>query len=295
VHAFERRPETPVRSTGTCPGPVVGSLVVVMPAYNESDGLHDFLQDLDASLSPLARELTFVVVDDASQPPLESAVRFVAPALKGAVHVVRSRRNRGHGPSALAAYAHGLSHRPDLLLHVDGDGQISGDDAARLVLAAAAQGSDVVHGVRLRRVDPWFRRLLTRAVGLVLASADGSPADANSPFRAYRPEALRLLVALTPADSLVPHLHFSRSSHRAGLTTTCVEVAHRPRRGSVATGTTWRGLGARLNLPSARLIGFCLRAGWEVARHRRPATTPVVRTLSPAPTDAVVPAVAGRA
>lgn len=60
-------------------------LVVVMPAYNESDGLPEFLRDVDWHVSSLAESVTFVVVDDASSPSLEAAVRMAAQHSAGTV------------------------------------------------------------------------------------------------------------------------------------------------------------------------------------------------------------------
>jgi undecaprenyl-phosphate 4-deoxy-4-formamido-L-arabinose transferase len=233
-----------------------------MPAYNESDGLTDFLCDIDHHVSRLAESLVYVVVDDASSPSLESVVRFAAQSLKGRVDFLRNERNRGHGPTALTAYRRGLSHNPDLVVHVDGDGQISGADVAHLVLAM--EGANVAHGVRRHRTDPWFRRMLTAALGLVVNGAPPGPLDVNTPFRAYRPGPLVRLLSLTPAESLVPHVHFTLLERRLGWLSTPVEVEHRARRGEVTIGTTWRGVASRVNLPSLRLLRFCWRAASEV-------------------------------
>lgn len=248
----------------------LGRLAVVMPAFNESDGLADFLRDIDAHVAPLAGSVVYVVVDDASDPPLDGVVRFVGPSLAGEVELLRHATNRGHGPSALDAYRRGLELLPDLVVHVDGDGQIHGSDTARLVQALLlAPSRQVAHAVRRHRTDPWFRRLISRAIGSALSWGRGEVVDANTPFRAYRPVLLRELLAHTPTDALVPHLHFTLLEDRLGQAPTRVAVEHRARRGDDSTGTTWQGLASKVHLPTLRLLRFCGRAALEVLAARR--------------------------
>jgi undecaprenyl-phosphate 4-deoxy-4-formamido-L-arabinose transferase len=178
----------------------------------------------------------------------------------------------------LTAYRRGLCHEPDVLVHLDGDGQISGADVARLVLAT--QRADIAHGVRRNRTDPWFRRLLTSALGLVAGRSRYGLIDVNTPFRAYRPDHLLQLLRLTPTESLVPHVHFTLLERRLGWAPTPVEVEHCTRRGEGAIGTTWRGLASRVNLPSLHLLRFCWRATKEV---RAQAATRADLRADPAP------------
>jgi hypothetical protein len=143
-----------------------------------------------------------------------------------------------------------------VLVHVDGDGQFHGRDFPRLIAALDAEDADVVHGVRDGRTDPWYRKALTGAVGVLIAlSAGRRIPDVNTPLRAYRPEALRLLVDAIPADASVPHVHFSLAEARAGFTVRYLRVASIPRRGASTTGTMW-GRGNAVTLPPKRLRRF---------------------------------------
>ena len=242
-------------------------LAVVMPAYNEAEGLPGFLEELHRALSPLARRLDLVVVDDRSTDATAEVVRGQAARLPG-LTVIEAETNRGHGPTALAAYRAGLALEPDLIVHVDGDGQFHGIDLARAVRAAVATDADVVHGVRRGRDDPWFRRLLTAMVGVVVAVAAGQGVpDVNTPLRVYKPARLAELLELVPDDALVPHVHFSIAECRRGFRVRYVEVASLPRRGSNQTGTMW-GVERRPKLPPKRLRRFAREAAaelWQVS------------------------------
>ncbi|HUG51042.1 MAG TPA: glycosyltransferase family 2 protein [Terrimesophilobacter sp.] len=241
----------------------VAHLAIVMPAYNEAEGIRGFIDEIREHAAPLADRVTFVVADDRSTDATVIALEGIDD-----VRVEPQPRNRGHGPTALAAYRGGLALDPDLLVHVDGDGQFLGPDFARLVKAIESTRADVVHGVRHSRTDAWYRRVLTGAVGLMIAAvARRRVPDVNTPLRAYRPAALRVLVDAVPADALVPHVHFSLAEARGGFVVRYVAVRSIPRRGSSTSGTMWGG-GVKALVPPPRLRRFvvdALREAWRLS------------------------------
>ena len=242
---------------------LVNHLVVVKPAYNEAEGIRGFIEELRTHLEPLASRVGFVVADDRSSDGTAAALAGVEGVI-----VETQPTNRGHGPTALAAYRAGLALEPDLLVHVDGDGQFLGEDFPRVMSAMQRTGADVVDGVRTGRTDPWYRRMLSAGVGTLIALAAGRRIpDVNTPLRAYRPRTVAALVDAVPADAAIPHVHFSLAEARGGLTVRYVTVRSIPRRGESASGTMW-GQGARVSLPPKRLRRFALSAlseAWRVS------------------------------
>lgn len=237
-------------------------LAVVMPAHNEAEGLPGFLAEIAEHVAPLADRVSIVVVNDVST---DSTAEVLAALLETSpgLTVVTAAVNRGHGPTALAAYRAGLALEPDAIVHVDGDGQFEGKDFPALV--SALDDADVVHGVREHRTEPWYRRVLTGSVGLVVAVATGTRIpDVNTPLRAYRPEALSRLLELVPEEALVPHVHFSLAESRLGLRVRHVTVRSIPRRGSAATGSMWGEQAKQPMLPPPRLRDFSRRAALEL-------------------------------
>lgn len=241
-------------------------VAVVMPAYNESEGIVEFLEEIVAELTGKVDRLDIVVADDRSKDDtVERLRRSKVPGLRVAAQPV----NRGHGPTALAAYREGLETGARLILHVDGDGQFTGADIAKIVLAALADDSiDVLHGVRNGREDPWYRRSLSSGLRLVsrLIVARAVP-DLNTPLRAYRPDALRLLLEVVGTTTAVPHVHWSLAEVRAGLTVRYLPVQSIPRRGKSAVGTMW-GADTLPKLPPPRLrafVGGALAELWRVS------------------------------
>ena len=206
-------------------------VAVVMPAYNE-EALDDFLAEVEAALKPVTRRLHFIIVDDASTDELPIGRLDVLP-LGSTVHLIRNETNLGHGPSALRAYEAGLRTSPDLVIHVDGDGQFLGHDFVSLL--EAVTDFDGVVGARAGRKEPWFRRAMTIGARLMVGGGLVG-ADVNSPLRIYRIGALRRLLEEVRADSAVPHLHFAVLHARLGLDIREINVTHRPRRGATEVG-----------------------------------------------------------
>ena len=236
-------------------------IVVVMPAYNEAPGIEEFLLEIHQHVAPLASRLDIVVADDRST----DATAAVVDALGvERVQVLTQARNRGHGPTALAAYVAGMQLSPDLVVHVDGDGQFTGEDIACVIDALEATGADVVHGVRRGREDPWFRRALSFGLrAAVRPFAGRGVPDINTPLRVYRPEVLQQLIDAVGADAIVPHVHFSLAEARCALQVAYVPVRSLPRRGGETVGTMWGGSG-RPKLPPKRLRSFVRKASVEL-------------------------------
>lgn len=236
-------------------------LAIVMPAYNEAEGIRGFIDEVRDAVAPLADEVSFHIADDRSTDATPTVFDDVDDVT---VHVQPT--NRGHGPTALAAYRLGLATDPDVIVHVDGDGQFLGSDFPRLIGALVRENADVVHGIRDGRTDPWYRKSLTSAVGVMIALAAGRRVpDVNTPLRAYRPSALQSLIEAVPDGASVPHVHFSLAEARSGFVVRYVRVASIPRRGESAQGTMW-GRAAGVRLPPKRLRQFAVSALREVWR-----------------------------
>lgn len=255
-------------------------LVIVMPAYNEAEGIVGFIAEVTDAVASLADRVEVIVADDHSTDDTATVLSGIP-----GVSVETQATNRGHGPTALAAYRAGLALEPDVLVHVDGDGQFLGPDFVRVIDALERTGADVVHGVRTGRTDAWYRKALTRGVRLLVAVAAGRGIpDVNTPLRAYRPAAARALVEAVPSGAQVPHVHFSFAEARGGFDVRYVKVASIPRRGASESGTMW-GRASRL-LPPKRLRALMGAALVELWRLSLRPSAPLRAITRPATADA---------
>jgi glycosyltransferase involved in cell wall biosynthesis len=133
-------------------------LSVVVPAYNEAQGIADTVARLRAWLEAAGRPWELVVVDNASTDGTAHRV-----AADGGVRVLRNDVNRGKGYSVRRGM---LAAEGELRLHCDADCASSLESLAAM-LAALDAGADVVVGSRLARGARVGRRqpLRRRIVG----------------------------------------------------------------------------------------------------------------------------------
>jgi len=97
------------------------NLTIVIPAYNESEGLEKVLLDLQAETSDLAEEI--ILVDDGSQDDT------AAIAKASGVRVISHKRNIGYGASLKSGIR---TADTDYILTMDSDGQHHPDDVNKL-------------------------------------------------------------------------------------------------------------------------------------------------------------------
>ena len=212
-------------------------VAVAIPAYNESEGIGEFLIEIDEALSPNVSELTLVVVDDASTDDTVAAVEAIRGKVDAQVDITSMEHNTGHGGALLEAYRRALDTGADYIIAVDGDGQFLGADLRRL-LVLLEDGGEGVCGVRRFRYDPWFRMLMTKVLRVYISVGFGVPTrDANCPLRGYRRGLLDQLLQWIPDGSMVPNIYLAVLAARRGATLVEVDVNHRVRRGASATGT----------------------------------------------------------
>ncbi len=148
---------------------------VVMPAYNEEEGVAETVRPLLAVLDEIDRDFELLVVDDGSED------RTAECAEQAGAQVLRSRTNRGYG----AALKLGISRaRYDTILIIDADGTYPASAIPRLL--EHAEDCDMVVGARIgedvhipteRRMAKW----LLRRLAIYLAEQDIP--DLNSGLR----------------------------------------------------------------------------------------------------------------
>lgn len=136
------------------------SLSIVVPLYNEAEGLAAFHASLCAAVARLVAargiEVEVIYVDDGSR-DATLAVAHALPAAALDVQVVALSRNFGKEAALLA----GLEHaRFGAVLFMDGDGQHPPEMIETLVAQWLDHGYDVVYTAKAgRETESWPRRL----------------------------------------------------------------------------------------------------------------------------------------
>lgn len=219
-HSMRRAARTP-GVHGRLEFPPAGSLLAIVPAFNESASLARVVQDLSRVMS---RD-DILVVNDGSTDDTEALL----PAL-GARWLTLSQR-LGVGGAVRAGIRYARRGGYDYVVRIDGDGQHRACDIARLLRPVVAGHADAAMGSRFLaraiRADGWRRAsqaLLAKCLSVVTGR---TVTDPTSGFWLFGPRALRLLSGHHPAGYAEPELVLFL--HRNGLRLTEVPIRMRPR------------------------------------------------------------------
>lgn len=232
------------------------TIALAMPAYNEADGIIDFLDDIYENLSS---DIDFIViVDDFSSDSTSEIIKRYAK-LAHKIKLYKNDQNLGHGPSFVRAIEIALNLNPGIVITVDGDGQFRAIDIAEKLSNFHSSNLQILECCRINRSDPFFRQSVTFLLKLfVFIRVRQFPRDSNTPLRIYRADTLCSLVKQIPDSSLIPNIRFSVLARRCGLKFAETSIDSIPRRGLSAVGSSWKA--KRDWLPSVRFLGFCKKS-----------------------------------
>jgi glycosyltransferase involved in cell wall biosynthesis len=168
------------------------NILVSIPALNEGKSLQAVLERIKAVSVPHAK-ISILVVDDGSTDDTAKIARE-----HGAV-VISHGINRGLGTAFRSAVRYALSHRVDVMVTIDGDGQFDPADIPRLARPILENATDFVTASRFRnsdvipkmpRIKLWGNR---RIAWLVNQLAGTELHDVSCGYRAYSRESLLAL------------------------------------------------------------------------------------------------------
>jgi len=195
---------------------------VVIPVYNEAEGLPSFLAVLRHALDPLPQSAEVIFVDDGSADASAAILDEFARA-DSRLHVIRLRRNYGQTAAMMAGFLHATG---GVIIPMDADGQNDPHDIP-LLLAKLAEGYDVVSGWRREREDAaWSRVLPSRiANGLISRVMGVTLHDYGCTMKAYRRDVIEGVRLYGEMHRFIPVF-----AAWEGARVTELPVRHHPRR-----------------------------------------------------------------
>lgn len=116
---------------------------IVIPAYNEQQTLSEVIDGIR-----VAGEYVLVIVDDGSDPPLNSFIQ------QHGCHIIRHAVNLGQGAALQTGISYSLQKGADIIVSFDADGQHDPRDIKPLVSAVLEGKADVVMGSRFAGEAP---------------------------------------------------------------------------------------------------------------------------------------------
>ncbi len=169
-----------------------GSVLVIIPTYNESESLPGVIERLRRAVPDAD-----VLIADDNSPDGTGLLADELAAHDSHIHVLHRAGKEGLGKAYLAGFAWGLERDYEVLVEMDADGSHRPEELPRLL--AQMPHADVVLGSRWvpgGAVVNWpaSRRLLSQGGSLYTRMALGIPTrDATGGYRAYRASALASL------------------------------------------------------------------------------------------------------
>jgi undecaprenyl-phosphate 4-deoxy-4-formamido-L-arabinose transferase len=219
---------------------------VVVPIYNEEEGLAALFERLYPALDALGRSYELLFVDDGSRDRSPQLLRAQFERRPDVTRVLLLAGNFGQHMAILAAFERA---RGEVVVTLDADLQNPPEEIGRL-LAKFDEGHDYVGSYRRTREDSAFRRIASRLMNRVRERiTDISMTDQGCMLRAYGRDVVQAMNACREASTFIPALAYTFARHPAE-----VEVAHEERKAGRSKYSFYRLL--RLNFDL--VTGFSL-------------------------------------
>ena len=204
-------------------------LSVVIPAYNEEQNVTALLKRITEVFEPFERSFEVVIVDDGSTDKTLELLQEHKQS-KSWLRVIAFDRNYGQTCAMAAGFK---AARGAIIATLDADLQNDPMEIPRLI--EMLNECDAVVGWRLKRQDPWLRRVSTRIANNVRNKLSGeSIHDSACSLKVYKRACLEGLTLYKGMHRFMPTLLKMR-----GFKVMEVPVSHHPRYAGKAKYGVW--------------------------------------------------------
>lgn len=230
----------------------MSNVVVIIPAYNEEDGIVQVIRRVRACLD----NADIVVVDDGSTDATAQKV------LEEDAIVLSLPFNLGIGGAVQTGYKFAARGGYEIVARIDADGQHDASGLPRLIQAIQQGRADIVVGTRYAQ-DLGYRGSLPRLFGTKLFSTIASLAikqrvtDATSGFMAVTREVAEYCAHEYPVD--YPEVESLITLHRAGFRISEIPVHMSPRAGGKSSINWTRAAYYMVKVLISILVGLLRR------------------------------------
>lgn len=194
---------------------------VVIPVYNEEDGLAALFGRLYPALDALGRSYEIVFVNDGSQDRSAAILREQYQRRPDVTRVVLFNGNFGQHLAIMAGFE---KTRGKYIVTLDADLQNPPEEIGRMI-AEMDRGHDYVGTIRKMRQDTAFRRYASRAMnGLRERITRIQMTDQGCMLRAYSRDIIDAINACREVNTFIPALAYTFSQNPVEI-----EVGHEER------------------------------------------------------------------
>ncbi len=181
-------------------------LSVVIPVYNEEQGLQALFDRLYPALDKLGISYEIVFVNDGSRDRSAAILREQFQLRPDVTRVVLFNGNFGQHMAIMAGFEHCRGQR---IVTLDADLQNPPEDT-HLLLEKMDEGHDYVGSIRRQRSDSWWRHIASRAMnGLREKITHIKMTDQGCMFRAYDRKIIDAINSCHEVNTFIPALAYS--------------------------------------------------------------------------------------
>ncbi|MFZ2187724.1 MAG: glycosyltransferase family 2 protein [Candidatus Moraniibacteriota bacterium] len=204
-------------------------LSVVVPLYNEEGNVKELYRKIYEAVQKIGRPFEIIFIDDGSKDGTLAAAQGLLP-----LKLIVFRKNFGQ----TAAFDAGIkAARGEIIITLDGDLQNDPADIP-LLLAKIDEGYDVVSGWRVKRQDPWSKKIPSRIANLLRKILiHDNIHDSGCSLKAYRRECFKDVDLFGEMHRFIPAI-LELDGFRVGE----VAVSHHPRIHGVTKYNWKRGI-----------------------------------------------------
>ena len=238
---------------------IEGTLSLVLPAHNEEENITLVVERALEILPRYCEEFEIIIVNDGSKDQTPRIIDELA-AKDSRVRPQHHPVNKGYGAALTTGFKASTGAS---VMFMDADRQFDIADIG--LLAPFVKNFDIVAGFRMRRNDPFHRRVFAETFNVVVRILFGVHLrDIDCAFKIFRGDMLRS-TGLTAPGALI-NTEIQAKLRRQGATIEQIGVNHYPRVAGSATGGN-----PRVILRAMRETVFLW---WRMRSYVPPATAP---------------------
>lgn len=219
---------------------------VIIPVYNEEDGLPTLFARLYPALDQLETPYEVVFINDGSRDRSAALLREQYERRPDVTRAILLAANAGQHMAIMAGFEHA---RGQIIVTLDADLQNPPEEIAK-VIAKMREGHDYVGSIRRRRQDSFFRSSASKAMNYLREKITRIRiTDQGNMLRAYSRSVVNAINSCKEVSTFIPALAYTFSRHPAE-----VVVEHEER----AAGESKYSIYSLIRLNFDLLTGFSL-------------------------------------
>ncbi len=181
-------------------------LSVIIPVYNEEQGLQTLFDRLYPALDKLGVSYEIVFINDGSRDKSAAILRAQFQLRPDVTKVILFNGNFGQHMAIMAGFE---QSRGECIVTLDADLQNPPEDTG-LLLAKMKEGYDYVGSIRRQRNDSWWRHIASRAMNNLRERITRiKMTDQGCMFRAYDRQIINAINSCREVSTFIPALAYS--------------------------------------------------------------------------------------